>query len=165
MTDKFKISHERLYRTHSSASLPWLDNLANHRFMVQKYPMWNHSERSKFIDASLLSNPLSKRSPKKWGEIYARTLAHFREVCRARLQGTPGKVSSAISELVENVRSNLDSVTVTDTRVLLPSCAPSTPSMAFEKVVGSNEINRTDSEGDRDPIEIPVCRKPSCTLI
>ena len=93
--------------------------------------MWKHSERSKFIDASLLSNPLSKRSPKKWGEIYARTLAHFSEVCRARLQATPGKVSSAISELVENVRSNLDSVTVTDTRVLLAVVRPINPVNGF----------------------------------
>ena len=109
----------RFYRTHSSASLPWLDNLANRRFMVQKYPMWKHIERSKFIDASLLSNPLSKRFSKRGGQIYARTLANFSEVCLTRLQAAPGKASSAISELVEKVRSNLDGVTVNDTRVLL----------------------------------------------
>ena len=45
--------------------------------------------------------------------------ADFSEVCRAPLQATPGKASSAISVLVGKVRSNLDSVTVTDTRVLL----------------------------------------------
>ena len=81
--------------------------------------MWIHIERSKFIDVPLLSNPLSKRSPKKWGEIYARTLAHFSEVRRAWLQATPGKASSAISERAERVRSNHDSVTVNDTRNLI----------------------------------------------
>ena len=51
----------RLYRTHSSASLPWLDSLANRRFMVQKYPMWKPIERSKFIDASLFSKSLFEK--------------------------------------------------------------------------------------------------------
>ena len=49
---------------------------------------------------------------KKEGQICARTLADFSEVCRARLQATPGKASSAILELVKKVRSNLDNVTV-----------------------------------------------------
>ena len=76
-------------------------------------------EHSKFIDASLLSNPLSRRSSKKWGEICARTLADFSVVCCTRLQAAPGKASSAISELVEKIRSNFDGVTVNDTRGLL----------------------------------------------
>ncbi len=62
-----------LYRTYSSASLPWLDNLENHRFMEQKYLMRKHIERSKFIDASLLSNPLSKRFSER-GVKYVRGL-------------------------------------------------------------------------------------------
>ena len=81
--------------------------------------MWKRIEHGKFIDASLLSNPLSKCSSKKWGEICARTLADFSEVCRRRLQATPGKASSAISELVEKIRSNFDGVTVKETRGLL----------------------------------------------
>ena len=76
-------------------------------------------EHSKFIVASLLSIPLSMCSSKKWGEIYERTLAHIRALCRARLQATPGKASSAISELVEIVRSHLDNFTVTGTRILI----------------------------------------------
>ena len=40
-------------------------------------------------------------------------------MCRAWLQAASGKASSAISELVEKVRSNLDSVTATGTRNLL----------------------------------------------
>ncbi len=81
--------------------------------------MWRRIEHSKFIDASLLSNPLSRCSSKKWGEICARTLADFSEVCRRRLQAAPGKASSAISELVEKIRSNFDGVTVNETRGLL----------------------------------------------
>ena len=81
--------------------------------------MWKRIEYSKFIDASLLSNPLSKCSSKKWGEIYERTLAHIGALCRTRLQATPGKASSAISELVESVRSHLDNFTVIGSRVLL----------------------------------------------
>ena len=46
------------------------------------------------------------------GQICARTLADFSGVCRAPLQATPGKASSAISELVKKVRSDLDNVTV-----------------------------------------------------
>ena len=56
---------------------------------------------------------------KKWGEIYERTLAHNRALCRTRLQATPRKASSAISELVENVRSHLDNFTLTGARSLL----------------------------------------------
>ncbi len=76
--------------------------------------MWKRIEDSKFIDASLLSNPLSRCSSKKWGEICARTLADFSEVCRTRLQAVPDKASSAILELVEKIRSNFDGVTVND---------------------------------------------------
>ena len=61
----------------------------------------------------------SRCSSKKWGQICARTLADFSEVCRTRLQAAPGKASSAISELVEKIRSNFDGVTVTGTRILL----------------------------------------------
>ena len=81
--------------------------------------MWKRIEHSKFIDASLLSNPLSRCSSKKWGEICARTLADFSEVCRTRLKATPGKASSAISEQVEKIRSNLDNFTVNETWSLL----------------------------------------------
>ena len=81
--------------------------------------MWQRIEHSKFIDALLLSNPLSKCSSKKWGEICARTLADFSEVCRTRLQATSGKASSAIPELVEKIRSNFDGVIVNETRGLL----------------------------------------------
>ena len=74
--------------------------------------MWQRIEHSKFIDTSLLSNLLSRCTSKKWSEICARTLADFSEVCRKRLQATPGKASSAISEFVEKIRSNFDGVTV-----------------------------------------------------
>ena len=81
--------------------------------------MWKRIEHSKFIDASLLSNPLSRCSSKTWGEIYERTLAHIGALCRTRLQATPGKASSAISELVETVRSTIHSAHVTGARILL----------------------------------------------
>ncbi len=81
--------------------------------------MWKHIEHIKFIDALLLSNPLSRCPSKKWGEIYERTLAHNRALCRTRLQAMPGKASSAISAFVENVRSQIDNFTVTGTRILL----------------------------------------------
>ena len=81
--------------------------------------MWKRIEHSKFIDASLLSNPLSRCSSKEWGEICARTLADFSEVCRIRLQATFGRASSAISELVEKIRSNFDGVTENKPRGLL----------------------------------------------
>ena len=81
--------------------------------------MWKRIEHGKFIDASLPSNPLSKCSSKKWGEIYERTLAHIRALCRTRLQATPGKASSAISERVASVRSTIHSAHVTGARILL----------------------------------------------
>ena len=81
--------------------------------------MWKRIEHRKFIDASLLSNPLSGCSSKKWGEIYERTLAHIRALCRTRLQATPGKASSAISVRVASVRSTIHSAHVTGARILL----------------------------------------------
>ena len=80
--------------------------------------MWKRIEHDKFIDASL-SNPLSRWSSNKWGEICARTLADFSEVCRTRLQVAPDKASSTISELVEKIRSNFDGATVTRPGVLI----------------------------------------------
>ncbi len=68
-------------------------------------------------------NPAIHAFLKKSGEIYARTLAQPCKVYRAWFQAASGKASSAISGLVDEVRSNLDGVAVTDTRVLLPSHA------------------------------------------
>ena len=93
--------------------------------------MWKHIERGKFIDASLLSKPLSKPPQKKWGEICARTLADFSEVCRTRLHATPGKASSVISEPVEKIRSNFDGVTVIDTWGLLAVARSANPIDGF----------------------------------
>ncbi|MDE0301426.1 MAG: hypothetical protein OXN17_22600 [Candidatus Poribacteria bacterium] len=44
-----------------------------------------------------------------WGEIYARTIAHPRGACRTWLQAPQGKDSSAIPELIQVVRSYLES--------------------------------------------------------
>ena len=114
MPHKFKISHEdSIERSRRQVYDGWTTSqIVDSR--IQKYPMCKHIDRRKFVDASLLSNPLSKRSSKKWGEKYARTLSNFIEVRRAWLQAAPGKASSAISELVEKVRSNLDNVTVNE---------------------------------------------------
>ena len=60
---------------------------------------------------------------------------NFSEVCRAWLQATSGVASSAISELVEEVRSNLDGVAVTGTRVPLDVARSMNPSMASEHVI------------------------------
>ena len=86
---------------------------------IEKYPQWRHIERRKFADASLLSNPASKRYSKKWGEIYARTLTNFNEERRALLQATAGKASTAILELVEKVRRDARNISVESARDLL----------------------------------------------
>ena len=86
---------------------------------IEKYPEWKHIERQKFRDASLLSNPGSKRFSKKWREIYARTLTNFNEEHRALLQATAGKASTTISELVEKVRCGIRDISVDNANDLL----------------------------------------------
>ena len=81
--------------------------------------MWKHIDRSKFTDASLLSNPGSTRFSKKWRDIYARHLANFNEERSALLQAAAGKASSAISELVEKVRRGIRDVSVDNANDLL----------------------------------------------
>ena len=86
---------------------------------IEKYPEWKHIERQKFRDASLLSNPGSKRFSKRWREIYARTLTNFNEERRALLQATAGKASTAISELVEKVRCGIHDISIDNANDLL----------------------------------------------
>ena len=61
----------------------------------------------RYIDELLRPEPLSDRLSELWGEIYGRTLAPNRAASGEWLQATPRKVSSAISELTQVVRSNL----------------------------------------------------------
>ena len=68
--------------------------------------MCKRLERSKYIEASLISNPVSKRSSGGGVKSLERTIAHTRGVCRAWLQPAPGKASSAFSERFESVRSD-----------------------------------------------------------
>ena len=76
---------------------------------------------------------------KKEGQICARTLADFSEVCRAPLQAAPGKASSPISELVKKVRSNLDNVTVYRPRVLLAITHSVNPMDGFRACYQTND--------------------------
>ncbi|MDE0042852.1 MAG: hypothetical protein OXT74_12510 [Candidatus Poribacteria bacterium] len=86
---------------------------------IEKYPEWNHIERKKFRDASLLSNPASTRFSKKWREIYVRHLANFNEERSAVLQAAAGKTSSVILELVEKVRRGVQGISVDNANDLL----------------------------------------------
>ena len=67
---------------------------------------WTDRERRKFIKASLLSEPQSKRWSKSGVKSLERTIAHTRGVCRAWLQPASGKASSAFSDRIESVRSD-----------------------------------------------------------
>lgn len=117
--DKFKISHadhaegirRRVYDGWNTSQI--VDS------WIEKYPKCKHIDRQKFRDASLLSNPASTRSSKKWRDIYARTLANFNEERRTMLQATAGKASSAISELVEKVRSGICDISIENANDLL----------------------------------------------
>ena len=84
-----------------------------------KYPQWAHLGRKKFRDAARVSNPHSIKFSKEYREIYERTLAHYREEHRAVLEATAGKASSAISQIVEIVRSKLANVPVENSNDLL----------------------------------------------
>ena len=117
--DKFKISDEdhaeairrRVYDGWTTSQI--VDS------WIKKYPRWNHIERKKFRDASLLSNPASTRFSEKWREIYARHLANFNEERSAALQAAAGKTSSVILELVEKVRRGVHDISVDNAYDLL----------------------------------------------
>ena len=79
---------------------------------MDKYPQWAHLGRKKSGDAARVSNPRSNKFSDEWRQIYERTLAHYREERRAHLEAAAGKASSAISHLVERVRSNVANVPV-----------------------------------------------------
>ena len=92
-----------------------------------KYPQWAHLGRKKFRDAARVSNPHSIKFSKEYREIYERTLAHYREEHRAVLEATAGKASSAISQIVEVVRSKLANVLLKTPTTCFISRALSTP--------------------------------------
>ena len=144
--DKFKISHEdhaegirrRVYDGWTTSQI--IDS------WIEKYPKWKHIDRKKFRDASSLSNPNTKRCSAKWHEIYERTFAEFREERAKILEATAGKASSAISELVEKVRSGIRDVIVENARDLLAvarSIIPVKEVALHEAAKSSHEHNRS----------------------
>ena len=86
---------------------------------IEKYPEWRHIDRKKFRDASSLSNPNAKRCSDKWRDMYERTLAEFRDDRCKLLEASAGKASSAISELLEKVRSGIPDVAIETAHDLL----------------------------------------------
>ena len=118
-TDKFKISHEdhldgivnRVYESWGTSQV--VDS------WMEKYPRWAHLGRKIFRDAARVSNPRSNKFSTEYRKIYERTLAHYREERRALLEATASKASSAISQIVESVRSNVTNVPIDNAHDLL----------------------------------------------
>ena len=118
-TDKFKISHEdhldgivnRVYESWGTSQV--VDS------WMEKYPRWAHLGRKIFRDAARVSNPRSNKFSTEYRKIYERTLAHYREERRALLEATASKASSAISQIVESVRSNATNVPIDNAHDLL----------------------------------------------
>jgi dihydroneopterin aldolase len=86
---------------------------------MEKYPRWAHLGRKIFRDAARVSNPRSNKFSTEYRKIYERTLAHYREERRALLEATASKASSAISQIVESVRSNVPNVPIENAHDLL----------------------------------------------
>ena len=86
---------------------------------IEKYPRWAHLGRKIFRDAARVSNPRSNKFSTEYRKIYERTLAHYREERRALLEATAVKASSAISEIVESVRSKVANVPIENAHDLL----------------------------------------------
>ena len=86
---------------------------------IEKYPRWAHLGRKPFRDAARVSNPQSNKFSTEYRKIHERTLAHYREEHRALLEATVSKASSAISEIVESVRSNVANVPIDNVHDLL----------------------------------------------
>ena len=117
--ETLKISHE-----------DHLDGIVNHVYeswgtsqvvdsWMEKYPRWAHLGRKIFRDAARVSNPRSNKFSTEYRKIYERTLAHYRDERRALLEATASKASSAISEIVESVRSNVTNVPIENAHDLL----------------------------------------------
>ena len=86
---------------------------------MEKYPRWAHLGRKIFRDAARVSNPRSNKFSTEYRKIYERTLAHYREERRALLEATASKASSAISQIVARVRSNVTNVPIENAHDLL----------------------------------------------
>ena len=86
---------------------------------MEKYPQWAHLGRKIFRDVARVSNPQSNKFSDEYRKIYERTLAHYREERQTLLEATAGKASSAISEIVERVRSNVTSAHIENVHDLL----------------------------------------------
>ena len=86
---------------------------------MEKYPQWAHLDRKIFRDAARVSNPQSNKFSDDYRKIYERTLAHYREERKALLEATASKASSAISDIVERVRSNVSSAHIENVHDLL----------------------------------------------
>ena len=86
---------------------------------MEKYPQWAHLGRKVFRDAARVSNPQSNKFSDDYRKIHERTIAHYREERRALLDATLSKASSAISDIVESVRSNVSKVPIENAHDLL----------------------------------------------
>ena len=109
---------------------------------MEKYPQWAHLGRKRFRDAARVSNPRSHKFSADWRETYERTLAHYREERCAQLEAAAGKASSAISELVERVRSNAANVPVDNAHDLLALARAINPL----KCIALHEISNINHE-------------------
>ena len=86
---------------------------------MEKYPRWAHLGRKPFRDAARVSNPRSNQFSNEYRQLYERSLALYREERRALLEATAGKASSAISEIIESVRSNVTNLPIDNVHDLL----------------------------------------------
>ena len=86
---------------------------------MEKYPQWAHLGRKIFRDAARVSNPQSNKFSTEYRKIHERTIAHYREERRALLDATVSEASSAISKIVESVRSNVSNVPIENAHDLL----------------------------------------------
>ena len=153
-TDKFKISHEdhldgivhRVYESWGTSQV--VDS------WMEKYPRWAHLGRKIFRDAARVSNPRSNKFSTEYRKIYERTLAHYREERRALLEATASKASSAISQIVESVRSNATNVPIDNAHDLLAvsrSIYPVKDIAHHEAAKLTDEHNRSISPSNQRP--------------
>ena len=124
---------------------------------IEKYPQWAHLGRKVFRDAARVSNPRSNKYSTEYRQIYERTLAHYREERRALLEATASNASSAISEIIESVRSKVANVPIENANDLLHLSRVINP---LKDIVlkTSQEINHENSDSytrntDRDAVD------------
>ena len=124
---------------------------------MEKYPQWAHLGRKIFRDAARVSNPRSNKFSTEYRKIHERTLAHYREERHALLEATFSKASSAISEIVESVRSNVTNLPIDNVHDLLHLSRVINPlkdlALKATQEINHDHSNSHDRYNNRDAVD------------